>query len=648
MELEDFNIYYINNWILIPAACIILFLSFLERRKYRPDVCGGRPGIIIPLPFLDGYENRSAYAVAFGAITNTFVSLVKSQNTLGFNTPLWGRALYVYLQAFIGCLTCFPLFACLSTRYRAVGAVICVFYSITWFVLNVLQTVKVVQESANSTLWGLTPFDSLTLNLSKANAILQGLPSLFCYVVLIGYCCFIFYRCLKSRTFFDRHRLGMAKPHQEEHVRWVLRKSKEKSHTTQKTFTDRMHENKRLRLFTNLPFFKYPTKIFAIAFVQINIIYWIGMLLISGTIRLVYEVVTANQSITSNENTQVAIISVCAAVSAVVAIVSSVVHIFMATRNYRYHMLKLYQGQKDFVFQANQSSQLLLTNSMIYPGYQVGFMVWGCVLSFIFVLLASLAITEPIVLLNQFGMLGDVALQIAQLLSFPATMLLLFYLQVFISKRVLLQEKVWPGDRDPPLNVDNRKLYELINYYSVFTNMAVGLFTCLMRIFLSAFFGVFSVGRLDKSVFTRDMESFDRGYKAYLAMLMVDNAHNNPTMRVFAHLLWTRALAARFSLGRPGGSFCDSAPLTPRVSSGLKDLEGSVTEVCGSPSSSENPWTFCGESVSRGASSKAVLRWQIAYTLTRNPQLRKLRKHALGVSSSGEAQHCEGGGEKLP
>lgn len=57
------------------------------------------------------------------------------------------------------------------------------------------------------------------------------------------------------------------------------------------------------------------------------------------------------------------------------------------------------------------------------------------------------------------------------------------------------------------------------------------------------------------------------GYKAYLAMLMVDNAHNNPTMRVFAHLLWSRALAARFRLGVQVGSFNDTTPLTPRSSS---------------------------------------------------------------------------------
>lgn len=130
-----------------------------------------------------------------------------------------------------------------------------------------------------------------------------------------------------------------------------------------------------------------------------------------------------------------------------------------------------------------------------------------------------------------------------------------------------------------------------------------------------------------------------------------------------------------------------------RVSSRLKDLESSGTEVCGSPSYLGNPWTLCGESgksfkchnsidcvvctkvasvscltslsgvshvlplsgvshvlppspVCHVNSNQAVLRWLLAYTLTRNPQLSKLRKHALRGSTEGEAQLDEGAGQK--
>lgn len=42
-----------------------------------------------PFNFLDGFENRTAYAMAFGTATSTVVSLIKSEHTLEFDLPLW-------------------------------------------------------------------------------------------------------------------------------------------------------------------------------------------------------------------------------------------------------------------------------------------------------------------------------------------------------------------------------------------------------------------------------------------------------------------------------------------------------------------------------------------------------------------------------
>ncbi|CAL1528179.1 unnamed protein product [Lymnaea stagnalis] len=642
--LQGFNIYVINHWLLIAIVPILVLLSFLEKRKSHQDICQGRPALIIPFSFLDGFDNRTAYAMAFGTITSTIVSLITSENTLGFDLPLWGKALYVYLQAFIGCLTCFPLFACLSTRYRALGTIICIFYSALWLSLNMVQTIKNVQESANNTLWFGTSQDPVLLNLAKASAVLQGLPSICCYVVLIGYCIFILQRCIRSGVYMNKHVPGTVKPHQEEHVRWVFRKSKDKTlnpggFMSNKTFVELMHQDRKLKLLKSLPFFKYPTRIFAVAFVQLNIIYWMGMLLISGTIQALYSIflsVMKKSEITSADREQIAIVCICASVSLLVSISNSLVHILLATRNYRYHMLKIYQGDKSFLPSATAaSSQYVLTSSMIYPGYQIAFMMWGLVLSFGFILLISLLVAEPLYLLASFDMLGKAFRKLGELLSFPATMLLLFYIQVFVSKKLLLQDKVTPLDKYPPLNVNNRKLYELVNYYSIFTNMAVGLFTCLFRIALSAFFGIFSVDRLDKSVFTRDMEKFDNGYRAYLSMLLVDNAHNNPSMRVFAHLLWTRTLAARFRNSQSEPGYRDETPLSPpsprldHRSYGAAALasRGGPTIVEGF----DNSWTHCD--INNCAVSKpARIRWFLAYTLIRNPQLGRFRKQCLALS----------------
>ncbi|XP_059169679.1 stimulated by retinoic acid gene 6 protein-like [Physella acuta] len=621
MDLDEFNIYIINHWMLIPVVPIILLLSFLERRKsFRRDVCDGRPGLIIPFSFLDGFDNRTAYAMAFGAITNDLVSMVIKQRTQGFDLPLWGQALYVYLEAFIGCLNCFPLFACLTTKYRALGAIICILYSAVWLSLNVVQTVKQVKDIDNATFWFGAPPNTVTSNLSRISAVLQGLPSACCYIVLIGYCCYILRRCFRTKIFLNIHRTLTVKPHQEEHVRWVFRKNKNiiTTFSGQKTFTEQMREDRTLKFFKNYSFFKYPTRIFALVFVQINIVYWMGMLFISLTIQAAYALRVILQ-----DREQVTLVCLCGALSWLVSVSNSLVHIFFATRNYRYHMLKIYQGDKSFLPKVRGSTQYTLTSSMIYPGYQAAFMMWGLILSFGFVLLITLAVVEPVYLLAQYDMLGQAAEQLGELLSFPATMLALFYLQVYISKRLLLQDKVKDSDTQRPLNVNNRKCYELVNYYSFFTNITVGLLTCLMRVALTAIFGIFSVDRLDKTVFTRDMEGFDKGYRAYVAMLVVDNAHNNPSMCVFAHLLWSNTLSDRIRNKRSDIS-CNSSTLLPSSETGPNFLAYGTTaslikDLAG------NQWTLYGFKEFL-VSKKSRIRWFLAFTLIKNPQLYRLRK----------------------
>ncbi|KAH9524779.1 hypothetical protein Btru_027806 [Bulinus truncatus] len=106
------------------------------------------------------------------------------------------------------------------------------------------------------------------------------------------------------------------------------------------------------------------------------------------------------------------------------------------------------------------------------------------------------------------------------------------------------------GVTNIPVGVTNiavRKVYEISHYFFLFLNVAVGLMSCAKRVLLSALFGALSISRLDRSTLSRDHEKSDSGYITFISMLVVDNAHNNPTMRVFAHLLWTKVLTERHS-----------------------------------------------------------------------------------------------------
>ncbi|BFZ02031.1 hypothetical protein BsWGS_05070 [Bradybaena similaris] len=637
--LASFNIYIINYWMLIPAVSIIIILSLLEKRKNRRDLCHGRPALLIPFNFLDGFENRTAYAMAFGTATSTVVSLIKSDHTLEFDLPLWATALYVYLQAMVGCLTCFPLFACLTTRYRAVGAILCLLYSLMWLAVKLVQVIGDVEQDVDMDSIQVQYNDTMAVDINRAYIVLQSIPILCCYIVLILYCFYILHRCYITKTYFNKRMQSSIKVHQEEHVRWVLRKFVMTSNSadsvncsSSETFIKQMDGNIKLRYFTSFPFFRYPARIIAVSFVQLNILYWAGLLLVMTTVSILYPFIyteITKKYLAQVEVDLLVISSVCSVFALIVCVLNALTQIFVGVRNYRYDMLKIYQGYRQFGSVLNRTPQNILTRSMMFPGYQMAFMLWGILLCFTTVFLLTIAPVLFFYFTAKLEVLGDVVLNLLQVLSFPATVITLFYLQVFMTKRVLLQEKVKLADENPPLNVDNRKFYEIVNYYSLFTNMAVGLFTCLLRIFQSAFLGIFSIARLDRSVFPNSMESWDKGYAAYVSMLLVDNAHNNPCMRVFAHLLWTKILAMRFKRVALHEDYSDVPLLIPdhhpRYSTTGTNVVANDSPV--SSGHSAHPWIFVEANDHR--SNQARIRWFLIYTLSKNPQLCQLRKQNM-------------------
>lgn len=94
-------------------------------------------------------------------------------------------------------------------------------------------------------------------------------------------------------------------------------------------------------------------------------------------------------------------------------------------------------------------------------------------------------------------------------------------------------------------------------YFTAFANATVSLFTCFIRMGISALFGILFVPRLDVSIMSRQLEKFDRGLRnrvfcnkicfhtacvlghlAYVSLLQLESIHTNPTMHTFINLLY--------------------------------------------------------------------------------------------------------------
>ncbi|KAK0042846.1 stimulated by retinoic acid 6 protein [Biomphalaria pfeifferi] len=612
--MERYAIHYI---MLIPSICIIVFLSFLEKRKYRPNKCGGRPALIIPFPSLDSFENRLAYAVAFGTTLNTTVLTVISPYTLGFEMPRYLKALEVLLRAMISSLLFFPYFACISTRYRAVGAVINICYCLIWFGIDVADCHS-----------SFVSYDNL-MESYKVMLVLQYLPNFVCQLTLIVFCFYVLYRCYRMRSFINQHIPGAVKPHQVDHVRWVFRKSKDKLYQallteSQTSFVDRMNKSRRLKLFTDFTFFKYPTKIVSLVFFQLNVIY----LLVLAVIKLLI-------SITSNIDffidfvyqlfgtkfvvlTDIAgILKAGLSISLALTVFQTLYNIFMFTRNYRYHMLKLFQGDTKFLADWKSSANSKLISSFNCVGYVIVFSVSNFSVSFMVASFILILVFGKLYYDIKTTQIGEFFKNVFIAISFPLLGQIFTMMLSLLSRRYLLQRKVKVTDKELPLNVDNRKLYEVLSYFYLYLSMTIGILSCLSRFILSAAFGFFSLGRLDKSIYSRDLQKFDGAYGTYLAMLQVDNAHNNPSVRLFTHLLWSGVLVTR--LRNSGGNDVEIANLIPTLNHRSTPSYSVRRNASGSDFFMFSDRVNC-------KSKQARTRWFLAQTLINNPKLRRERR----------------------
>ncbi|KAK7929327.1 hypothetical protein WMY93_005722 [Mugilogobius chulae] len=131
-----------ENWLhfsLIPAVLILAVLSFLQQRKnnhaidQRLPSLQGRFGIVIPMDVM-GFSNRWSYGFAFGAVSYNVLELFY-ERTLFNAFPNWAKSIAYLIGSFEVGLAYFPFFACLSTPYKATGAVMGMCYSIFWIVV---------------------------------------------------------------------------------------------------------------------------------------------------------------------------------------------------------------------------------------------------------------------------------------------------------------------------------------------------------------------------------------------------------------------------------------------------------------------------------------------------------------------------------
>ncbi|ELT90331.1 hypothetical protein CAPTEDRAFT_133475, partial [Capitella teleta] len=81
------------------------------------------------------------------------------------------------------------------------------------------------------------------------------------------------------------------------------------------------------------------------------------------------------------------------------------------------------------------------------------------------------------------------------------------------------------------------RVLHVVNYVLFFFNILLGFFSCTLRILLSVVFGTILIPRLDRTIYMRGFERFDKGHNTYLGMLVVDLYLTHPILKLFVQVM---------------------------------------------------------------------------------------------------------------
>ncbi|XP_049901242.1 STRA6-like [Epinephelus moara] len=579
---------------LIPALVITGVLSFLQKRAKRLAIddrlpfLGGRFAIVVPLDTIGSLSNRWSYGFAFGAVSSSVLVLF-SENYVPFTVPPWARAILYLVGALEVGLVYLPFFACLSTPFRAAGAVLGIFYSLAWIIVTVWDTFTCPNGKI----------------LGKYQKVIVQWPCILSLIFLMGRFIYILVKAIRIHLQLEEEDPEeLTEHHQVQHVLRLLRKTPAQSKPLS-WFQRRVYEWD--------PHFKFPNRI-------------IGTIIIS--LIGLYTMTLADYSL-SNEtfdkaerwkNTLKQLVASCNQTeplevmvpqleefilvarrswfaTTIFASLNSVAYCFHVLACYRKHLKRLWRGQKTFLPERfrNPKSALSVASIARYSGWQIAFTLWGYLIvhfiHFLFALLFVYALVLPIQHGKALSMLSNLGL----ILLTITLVIALVFLQIALVQIFFLQDKMSPTDKQKPLAINNRKAFHCFNYFFFFYNVVMGISTCIMRLVFSIVTGTWLVSRIDRTIMQRGYENLDAGYGTWIGMIFADHYHNNPVMVCFCQLLVYHKLESH----------------TASVYSTFNNLQ------------SESP-----------VNNRARTRWMLAYSLLRNPHLILLRKHHLSQSSS--------------
>ena len=181
-------------------------------------------------------------------------------------------------------------------------------------------------------------------------------------------------------------------------------------------------------------------------------------------------------------------------------------------------------------------------------------------------------------------------------------MIIFFFFQLLF---VRLLCKLLFVETTPSSIIPNLRLYYTFSYFSFFFDCFLGFLMCLTRISKAFLCSLIFFARLDYSPYGRGLEMYDSSYAAYVSFFHIEKNQRHPVLNVFIDIIRQRLI--------------DIRKLKYKLTLG------------------EYSRTYNEEKCSQ----IRRFRWALYYTLIRNEQLKRYRKHRLSTTKITQSKTLE-------
>ncbi|CAF4805664.1 unnamed protein product, partial [Rotaria socialis] len=214
-------------------------------------------------------------------------------------------------------------------------------------------------------------------------------------------------------------------------------------------------------------------------------------------------------------------------ISTIITAILFALQLFVGMKNYKRHKQQLYRGVSIEIPPANRfKCASIVSDSVHYSGFLVGYMTWGFVICFHLVLFVATGVRLMALHTPDTELILPIIVPLA-------VMYLLKILFMTSTGKIL-----FIGNGHKTYYLKNIRAYAIFVYFSFFADSFAGIASCITRLLKATVINAIFIARIDYCFTGHPFVNLDTGFSTYASYLHVEKQHTHPVLLVFCDLLW--------------------------------------------------------------------------------------------------------------